>query len=239
MALTDKLRAIADAIRGKTGGTEEMTLDQMAAEIEGIESGGDNSGLLAVINDTVEGEFYNAELTKMINHLFSGCKLLTKVELPEITEVTEYAFYNCSGLTEARFTKAKYIYNFSFENCTRLRKIVAPNVIRLVNYCFKNCSALEIVDCAPTTAINNMNFATTTSLAHLVLRTNSVCTLDNASNLSATKIASGAGYIYVPSALVDSYKTATNWSAYAEQFRVLEDYTIDGTITGELDETKI
>jgi hypothetical protein len=40
MALTDKLSAIADAIRGKTGGTEEMTLDQMVDAIAGIESGG-------------------------------------------------------------------------------------------------------------------------------------------------------------------------------------------------------
>lgn len=40
MALTDKLSAIADAIRGKTGGTEELTLDQMVDAIAGIESGG-------------------------------------------------------------------------------------------------------------------------------------------------------------------------------------------------------
>jgi hypothetical protein len=40
MALTDKLSAIADAIRGKTGGTEELTLDQVVDAIAGIESGG-------------------------------------------------------------------------------------------------------------------------------------------------------------------------------------------------------
>lgn len=40
MALTNKLTAIADAIRGKTGKSEEMTLDQMAIEIAGISSGG-------------------------------------------------------------------------------------------------------------------------------------------------------------------------------------------------------
>lgn len=40
MALTDKLSSIADAIRGKTGKAEEMTLDQMATEIAGIETGG-------------------------------------------------------------------------------------------------------------------------------------------------------------------------------------------------------
>lgn len=40
MALTDKLTAIADAIRGKTGGTDPLTLDQMPAEIAGIQAGG-------------------------------------------------------------------------------------------------------------------------------------------------------------------------------------------------------
>lgn len=40
MALTDKLTAIADAIRYKTGKTDSLTLDQMVEEIEGIETGG-------------------------------------------------------------------------------------------------------------------------------------------------------------------------------------------------------
>lgn len=47
------------------------------------------------------------------------------------------------------------------------------------------------------------------------------------------------GYIYVPRALVEQYKVATNWTTLASQFRALEDYTVDGTITGELDESKI
>lgn len=46
MALTDKLKAIADAIRGKTGGTESLTLDQMVTEIAGIQSGGGNAAEL-------------------------------------------------------------------------------------------------------------------------------------------------------------------------------------------------
>jgi hypothetical protein len=40
MALTDKLTAIANAIREKTGKTESLTLDQMVTEITGIEVGG-------------------------------------------------------------------------------------------------------------------------------------------------------------------------------------------------------
>ena len=45
MALTDKLTSIADAIRGKTGKTDEMTLDQMATAIASIETGGGGGGL--------------------------------------------------------------------------------------------------------------------------------------------------------------------------------------------------
>ena len=45
MALTDKLIAIADAIREKTGHTESMTLDEMAIEISNISAGsGGSSG---------------------------------------------------------------------------------------------------------------------------------------------------------------------------------------------------
>ena len=72
----------------------------------------------------------------------------------------------------------------------------------------------------------------------LILRnTSGVCTLDMRIYNSA--IESGTGYIYVPSALIDSYKTAKNWSSHAAQFRALEDYTVDGTVTGAIDETKI
>ena len=39
MALTDKLTAIANAIRAKTGGTSELTLDDMATEIANISVG--------------------------------------------------------------------------------------------------------------------------------------------------------------------------------------------------------
>ena len=44
------------------------------------------------------------------------------------------------------------------------------------------------------------------------------------SDLSYTKISSDSGYIYVPAALVDSYKAAANWQNYADQIRAIEDY---------------
>lgn len=40
MSVNEKMTAIADVIREKTGGTEKLTLDQMAEAIAGIEAGG-------------------------------------------------------------------------------------------------------------------------------------------------------------------------------------------------------
>lgn len=55
MALTDKLKAIADAIRGKTGKTDTLTLDQMATEITDIQIGGDSGSSL----ETCAVNFFN------------------------------------------------------------------------------------------------------------------------------------------------------------------------------------
>lgn len=55
MALIDKLTAIADAIRDKTGGTEALTLEQMPTEIAGIEVGG--GGLPAGVSALAIGTY--------------------------------------------------------------------------------------------------------------------------------------------------------------------------------------
>ena len=49
MALIDKLTNIADAIRGKTGGTDPLTLDAMAEAIASIQTGGGggDSGIIS------------------------------------------------------------------------------------------------------------------------------------------------------------------------------------------------
>jgi hypothetical protein len=62
------------------------------------------------------------------------------------------------------------------------------------------------------------------TLDTLIIRTPSVCTLLNTSAFTNSPIGRGAGYVYVPRTLVDSYKAATNWSTYANQIRAIEDY---------------
>lgn len=71
MALTDKLTAIADTIRGKTGGTQEMTLEQMAQAIAGIEVGGGGVKVTeyVVTEDTDRSLWFNAMGIKLVKGL--------------------------------------------------------------------------------------------------------------------------------------------------------------------------
>lgn len=57
-----------------------------------------------------------------------------------------------------------------------------------------------------------------------IIRTPTVAKLVNKNALQNTMIEDGTGYIYVPSALVETYKTASNWVTYADQIRAIEDY---------------
>lgn len=81
MALTDKLTAIADAIRAKTGGSALMTLDDMPDEIASISGGG------------------GGNLDHYLYYLFqdgtsSGTDIvLTANDLNSITTIRQYAFY--------------------------------------------------------------------------------------------------------------------------------------------------
>lgn len=221
------MTAVADAIRAKGGTSEALAFpDGFVEAVEAIQagSGGGLDHVVAAINRTLVGEFYDESLTRTTNYMFEACNGMTKATLVNVESCGEYLFANCKGLEEASLLSVGFVGNYCFSRCTALKKVVAPVAIRLINYCFKDCTALETVDCAPTTALNIMNFSTTTSLKCLIIRTPSVLGMGASGCLDATQIASGSGYVYVPASLVDSYKTATNWSAYADQIRAIEDY---------------
>lgn len=193
---------------------------------------------------------------------FQDCTSLKNVNLPALVDVYEDAFLNCTSLEEIDLPSAVNFSGYSnFKNCKKLGSINVPLAVtcpslascvvlpRLhlpsvtvfnTNAC-RGCSALSFVDTgASLTKINSFSFYDCASLKTLIIRaTTDVVSLYDTKVFYSTPITAGTGYIYVPSDLLESYKTADNWSTYADQFRALEDYTVDGTTTGEFDETKI
>lgn len=255
------VQAIANAIRTKNGLTDTYTVSQMAAAVLAISSVADHTVEDAIITRTIT-EYSNDRITSLGFYAFARCYNLTKVDLPNLKESgSNSIFQDCKSLVSVNIPLAEKLGTSAFDGCTSLTTINLPSVTNLgvgvfngctslatinlpvvtyVGNTFPNCTSLTMLDFPLLRIIQHTSFKGCTSLSYLILRkADLVCSLANVNAFTNTPIESGTGYIYVPSALIDTYKTATNWVTFADQFRALEDYTVDGTTTGELDESKV
>lgn len=193
----------------------------------------------------------NSDVTSIRQFAFRGATNLTSVNLPKATSVATNSFYGCSSLISVNMPLVKSIGDNAFNACGDLTKITLPSLTTGSSYMFRYCYTLLTIDLPVITKIVANMFTDCRRLTAVILRSSTMCTLAATSafsncyhfhgtvNTSYNPSGDQDGYIYVPAALVDSYKAATNWSTFATQFRALEDYTVDGTTTGELDESKV
>jgi hypothetical protein len=112
----------------------------------------------------------------------------------------------------------------AFTDCKSLTKVKFLSATSIAMNAFGYCIALTTADFHALTSINSYAFYTCRSLATVILRNTTVCTLASKDAFESTPIKTGTGYIYVPRSLVDTYKAASKWSTYANQFRAIEDY---------------
>ena len=94
----------------------------------------------------------------------------------------------------------------------------SSEVFKIGDYAFRDCSNLTSVGIHNATSIGQVAFSGCSSLTTIYVGTNTstVCTL---SNTSAFNNCTNLTNIYVPASLVDSYKSATNWSNYADKIK--------------------
>lgn len=194
MALTDKLTAIGDAIRRKTGKSEPIPLSDMPEEI------------CTIGDDLLSGactKIYNDRIVSLRSGAFMAMTRLTESDFPNVKTIGSNTFSGCGSLSFVNLPKITDIWYANFKDCTALETLRLPKLNTIGSSdAFTNCSSLRA----------------------LVLENEKVCTLKNADNFKGTPIEAGDGYIYVPAALVEQYKATPNWSNFASQIRAIEDY---------------
>jgi hypothetical protein len=197
------------------------------------------------------------KVTSISNDAFYTCDVLKSVDFPNVTSIGSNAFYYCRGLTSASLPNITSIPYAAFYNCPNLKATEFPKVTRIGRMAFYNGVYLPSVNFTNLTEIDANAFSACSTLKAVILRSETMCALSNVNAFDGCYHILGTksntynpngdkdGYFYVPRALLSDddatkdYRRATNWSTYASQFRALEDYTVDGTITGELDPNKI
>ena len=170
-------------------------------------------------NSLTEVSFPKA--TKLDVGAFYNCSGLTEVSIPNATIINQSAFNSCRSLTEVSFPKATSIGGNVFESCSGLTSVSLPKAKSIGEYAFRYCSSLTEVSFPVVTSIDGYAFQYCSSLTTIYVGTESdtVCTL---SNTLAFNNCTNLANIYVPAKLVDKYKSATNWSSYADKIKAVE-----------------
>lgn len=129
---------------------------------------------------------------------FSDCRNLFDVNIS----------YGVTKIGEAAFSVTK-----------SLSKIKCPDGITIFDYRSFSQSGLSLSIFGDGIISLYRPFYLCGSLKTAIIETVSVPTMKDSLGFDNTPVASGNGYIYVPSESVDDYKNATNWNEYAAQIK--------------------
>lgn len=224
---------IADAIRTITGDETQYKPSEMAAAIANSTPVSSDDYLAKVLNKEVT-ELINDKITAITPGAFQyQNKNITKVDLPNVQGLRSESFAQCSKLSEVNLPLVTTMSANNFSDCQSLTEIYLPllETITSWGWNFANSRFLQKVCFPKLTVLTSAEFSGCFRLKTVILGADTICTLPSTNVFENTPIAGNItytdgemGYIYVPKALIEEYKIATNWSTYAAQLRAIEDY---------------
>ena len=148
---------------------------------------------------------YQNLFTRMVTGMYTK-DFIIPVEAK--STIRDYAFANFNAPKIAYDDGSALSINRSpcegtFMNCNQLNNLRITGTDSFGHYVFKNCSRLYSL---------------------IIEKTDSVIDFGYTDTWEGSALVSGTGKVYVPDALVDSYKSASGWSTYASQIKPLSEY---------------
>ena len=150
------------------------------------------------------------------DYAFSGCsKAFTSLELKNGVRVGNYAFAKCGTLTSATID-TNSIGSDVFRDCTALNSInIGSSTTTISDYMFTNCYSLRSVTIPDSvTSIGYYAFGYCKDISSITINA-----------VTPPTLREGAFYgiynyiIYVPSGSLEAYKSASEWSGYADRIQ--------------------
>lgn len=182
----------------------------------------------------VDGSLNTKYSPKYISfYIYSGDELDYEVSNLDTSKITNMSnmFYNCMLLTNLDLS------NFDTTNVTNMNQMFnrnesltsvnvsgfnTNNVTNMGNM-FYQCGKLTKIDISSFTSekltSNAGMFSGCSKLTTLIINNPNLFKMTSTSMLRDTPIESGTGYVYVPDDMVETYKSAANWSMYANQIK--------------------
>ena len=184
---------------------------------------GDDTMCDSIITKTLT-EYADSYIKSIGDYALYSCTKLKSVDFPNVTSVGSFAFNGCSALTTVNLPLVEEMGTYAFYSNRALESIHIPLVRELGKSTFYGCTKLTSIDLTAVISIDTKAFYNCSSLEVVILRSETACELLDTNIFDGTPIIDGTGYIYVPSALVETYRSGTNWSAIADSIRTIEDY---------------
>lgn len=234
--LTDAINALTRYANETTGQSDTTLSDAVRTLCDGY--GGGGGDIVGFIEGTMT-VFESDEVTVVRHSGFANYTNLTEISLPNCKSLGVNAFHSCTNLTKLFLPKVENLsVNNAFFGVTCplvLPSLKGTTYNRLTGY------KGSVIDFGlGSYTIGGYSFNNCSNLKRLILRQQSLPTLDNVNGFVNTPFASNGtgGTLYVPQALISSYQSATNWSTilgYANnqilpiEGSIYENYYADGT----------
>ena len=199
---------------------------------------GENGLYKSMIEENVT-EIVSTQITKLRPYAQYGNTNLVKIDIPNLTSVWASAFQRCSKLTgiiDFRSAAIKDFYPFQLSlqrtviwmgnlysylfRDSGMAHLYTPNATASGGQVIWVTNFLKTFQVDKLTNMDNIFFNIAPNLDTVIIRTPTLCT-NSSSIINAAKFTSGVGKFYVPTNLLASYSSATNWITWYNSGQII------------------